>query len=38
MRLVANGVGISEQVLAVQDFIDGSCRKYTEGRLRNMTW
>lgn len=38
MRVGASGVGISEQVLAVKDFIDGSCHKYTKGRLRNMTW
>lgn len=38
MRVGASGVGISEQVLAVQDFIEDSCHRYTEGSLRNMTW
>lgn len=38
IKVRASGVKISEQVLAVQDFIDGSCHRYTEGGLRNTSW
>lgn len=38
MRVGASRMGISEQVLTGQDFMDCSCQKYTEDSLQNMSW